>query len=91
MSQAAFPIGRASACIIGQLGSGVRLVKSLFFTLVAPSEFLPNLLVRFVNYATSLELVVTRTSLLIIIATISAVSCASTAFSVLAAATRLSK
>ena len=32
MSQAAFPIGRASACILGQFEAGVRLVKALFFT-----------------------------------------------------------
>ena len=32
MSQAAFPIGQASAYILGQLEAGVRLVKALFFT-----------------------------------------------------------
>ena len=32
MSQADFPIGRASACILGKFEAGVRLVKDLFFT-----------------------------------------------------------
>ena len=35
MSQADFPIGRASACIIGQFEAGVRLVKALFFAMRA--------------------------------------------------------
>ena len=32
MSQAAFPIGRVSACILGQFEAGVRFVKALSFT-----------------------------------------------------------
>ena len=59
--------------------------------LVAPSEFCPNLLVRFFTSATSLELVATKASLLIVIAAIAAVSCPSTTFSVVVAAARLSK
>ena len=31
MAQAAFPIGRASTCIIGQSEAGIRLVESLLF------------------------------------------------------------
>ena len=104
MSQAAFPIGRASACIIGQFEAGVRLVKALFFQcgqvlglhlsgvvpLVALLVFCPNLLVRFVTSATSLELVATKASLLIVIAAIGAVSFSSTTFPVVAAAARFS-
>ena len=53
------------------------------FVLVAPSEFQPNLLVRVVTSATSLELVATKASLLIVIAAIAAVSCARTNFCLL--------
>ena len=74
ISQAAFQIGRASTYILGQFEAGVRLLKSLFLhrgqvlglrlsaivPLVALSEFRPNLLVRFVTFATSLELVATK-------------------------------
>ena len=61
------------------------------FVLVAQSEFRPNLLVRVVTSTTSLELVATKASLLIVIAVIADVSCASTTFYVVAAAARLSK
>ena len=43
MSQAAFPVGRASDCILGQFEAGIRLVKVLFF---AMREGLGALLVR---------------------------------------------
>ena len=46
---------------------------------------------RVVTSDMSLELVATKASLLIVIAAIAAVSCASTNFSVVAAAARLSK
>ena len=64
---------------------------SVVFVLVALSEFRLNLLVRVVTSATSLELVAIKASLLIVIATIAAVSCASTTFSVVAAAAGFSK
>ena len=59
--------------------------------LVAPSDFWPSLLVRVVISITILELVATKASLLIVIAVIAEVSCASTTFSVVAAAAMLSK
>ena len=43
MSQAAFSIGRASACILGQFENGFRIVKALFF---AVRTGLGDLLVR---------------------------------------------
>ena len=59
------------------------------FVLVAPSEFRPNLLVKVVTFSTRLELVATKASLLIVIAAIADVSCASTTFLIVAAAARL--
>ena len=58
--------------------------------LVELSEFCLSLLVRVVTSATSLELVVTKASLLIFIATIVTVSCSSMTFSVVATAAMLS-
>ena len=43
MSQADFPIGRSSACIIGQFKAGDRVLKVLFFSMM---EGLGSLLVR---------------------------------------------
>ena len=105
MSQADFPIRRASACILGQFDLGGRLVRALFLqcvqvlglrlsgvvALVALSVFRSKLLVRFITSATSLELVTTNASLLIVISAIVAVSCSRTTSSVVAAAARLSK
>ena len=67
---------------------GIRF--SGVFVIVAPLELRTNLLVRVVTSAKILKLVVTKYSLFIVIATIAAVSCASTTFSVVAAAARLS-
>ena len=105
MSQSAVPMGGASSCILGQVKEGVRLLKALLLQcgqvlglrlsgvvpFVAMSLFRPNLLVRFVTSATSLEFEATNASLLIVSAAIAAVSCSSTNFSVVTVAERFSK
>ena len=53
---------------------------SVFVPLVLMPVFHPNLLVRFVTSAASLEFVATNASLLIVSAAIAAVSCSSTTF-----------